>query len=83
MPNSSARWRWPYPPADGQRNVFAQTKTAAPLLPASHEVAHEQFGLTPGPAYFAAGPTPSGSLQVQRVGDKLTFVASAVSGEFR
>ncbi len=63
-------------------NVFARTKTAAPLLPAGHEVAREQFVLTPGPAYFATGPTPAGSLQVQRVGDKLTFVAGEVSGEF-
>lgn len=75
----------PLPAANGTEyvlNVFAQTKTAAPLLPAGHEVAREQFVLTPGPAYFAAVPTPAGSLQVQRTGDKLTFTAGEVNGEF-
>jgi beta-galactosidase len=75
----------PLPAANGTEyvlNVFAQTKTASPLLPADYEVAREQFVLTPGPVYFAAGPTPPGSLQVQRTGDKLTFVAGDVSGEF-
>lgn len=63
-------------------NVFATTKTAAPLLPAGHEVAREQFVLTPASSYFTAIPVAAGSLQVKREGDKLTFTAGDVSGEF-
>jgi len=63
-------------------NVFATTKAAAPLLPAGHEVAREQFVLTPAATYFAAAPAAAGQLQVQREGDKLTFAAGDVHGEF-
>ena len=75
----------PLRPAAGAEyvlNVIAQTKTAAPLLPAGHEVAREQFQLTPAASYFAAAPTLAGTLQVQRDGDKLTFTAGDVRGEF-
>ncbi|TGE04692.1 glycoside hydrolase family 2 TIM barrel-domain containing protein [Hymenobacter fodinae] len=63
-------------------NVFALTKAAAPLLPAGHEVAREQFVLTAPTAYFASSPAPSGTLEVQQEGDKLTFAAGEVRGEF-
>ena len=63
-------------------NVFATTKTTAPLVPAGHEVAREQFVLTPAPAYFTAAPAPAGALEVKRDGDKLTFTAGDVRGEF-
>jgi beta-galactosidase len=63
-------------------NVVAKTKTAAPLVPAGHEVAREQFVLTPATAYFAAAPAPAGTLDIKRDGDKLTFTAGDVRGEF-
>ncbi|QDA58745.1 glycoside hydrolase family 2 TIM barrel-domain containing protein [Hymenobacter jejuensis] len=63
-------------------NVFAQTKSAAPLVPAGHEVAREQFLLTPAATYFSATPARAGALQVQRDGDKLTFTSGDVRGEF-
>jgi beta-galactosidase len=63
-------------------NVFAVTKAAAPLVPAGHEVAREQFVLTPAPAYFAAAPAPAGKLEIKRDGDKLTWTAGEVRGEF-
>jgi beta-galactosidase len=63
-------------------NVFAVTKMAAPLVPAGHEVAREQFVLTPAPAYFAAAPAQPGTLEIKRDGDKLTWTAGEVRGEF-
>ncbi len=64
-------------------NVFAQLRRASPLLPAGHEVAREQFLLTPGAAYFAPPAVAAASgLQVQRAGDQLTFAAGDVRGEF-
>ncbi|MGY3091320.1 beta-galactosidase [Hymenobacter sp. UYAg731] len=63
-------------------NVFAQTKTAAPLLPAKHEVAREQFLLSPANIYFARPALPANHLKVRREGDKLTFSAGEVRGEF-
>jgi beta-galactosidase len=63
-------------------NVFAVTKAAAPLVPAGHEVAREQFVLTPAPAYFATSPAAAGTLQIKRDGDKLTWTAGSLSGEF-
>ncbi|MBO0357958.1 DUF4981 domain-containing protein [Hymenobacter sp. BT186] len=63
-------------------NVFAVTKTAAPLVPAGHEVAREQFVLTPAASYFTSVAAPAGKLDVKREGDKLTFSAGEVRGEF-
>jgi beta-galactosidase len=63
-------------------NVFAQTKAPTPLVPAGHEVAREQFLLTPGAAYFSRPTVAASGLQVKRDGDKLTWVAGDVSGEF-
>jgi beta-galactosidase len=63
-------------------NVFAQTKAAMPLVPAGHEVAREQFRLTPDAAYFTRPAVAAGGLQIKRDGDKLTWTAGEVSGEF-
>ncbi|OUJ76274.1 glycoside hydrolase family 2 TIM barrel-domain containing protein [Hymenobacter crusticola] len=63
-------------------NVFAQTKTAAPMVPAGHEVAREQFLLSQGNGYFTPPTATANSLQIKREGDKLTFTAGDVSGEF-
>ncbi|UOR04962.1 DUF4981 domain-containing protein [Hymenobacter aerilatus] len=63
-------------------NVFALTKKAAALVPAGHEVAREQFVLTPAATYFAAASPTATTLQVKRDGDKLTFTAGEVRGEF-
>lgn len=71
------------PGAEYVLNVFATTKAAQPLLPAGFEVAREQFVLTPAAAYFSAAPAPAAStLEVKREGDKLTFTAGDVRGEF-
>jgi beta-galactosidase len=54
-------------------------------VPAGHEVAREQFVLTPATAYFAAvaaTPAPAGKLEIKRDGDKLTWTAGDVRGEF-
>ena len=70
------------PGAEYVLNVFARTRTAAPLVPAGHEVAREQFVLTPSASYFAAAPAPAGTLEIKREGDKLTWTAGEVRGEF-
>lgn len=70
------------PGAEYVLNVFAQTKAATPLVPAGHEVAREQFVLTPATNYFATSPAAANSLQVKREGDKLTFTSGDVRGEF-
>ena len=70
-------------PAEGDEyyvTVMATTKTAAPLIPAGHEVADEQFKLSGD--YFAAGNHVNGSLSVTKDSDKVTFTAGVVSGEF-
>ena len=63
-------------------NVFATTKMAAPLVPAGHEIAREQFVLTPATAYFATTTAPAGTLEIKRDGDRLTWTAGEVHGEF-
>ncbi|GAB3573183.1 beta-galactosidase, LacZ type [Hymenobacter daeguensis] len=63
-------------------NVFATTRTAQPLVPAGHEVAREQFRLTPEDAYFARPAVAASGLQIKRDGDRLTFTAGDISGEF-
>ncbi|HEX8425548.1 glycoside hydrolase family 2 TIM barrel-domain containing protein [Hymenobacter sp.] len=64
--------------------IFARTKAATEMIPAGHEVAREQFLLTPN-SYFAAGAAPApakGTIQVERTGDRLTFTAGDVRGAF-
>ncbi|WP_201982360.1 glycoside hydrolase family 2 TIM barrel-domain containing protein [Hymenobacter rubidus] len=70
------------PGAEYVLNVFAHTKTAEALLPAGHEVAREQFRLTPDAAYFTRPAVAATGLQIKREGDKLTFTSGEVSGEF-
>ena len=75
----------PLPAAPGTEyvlNVFATTKAATAAVPAGHEVAREQFVLTPGAAYFARPAVAAEALQVTRTGDRLAFAAGEVSGEF-
>jgi beta-galactosidase len=60
-------------------NVYAYTKNEAPMLPAGFEVAKEQFSYAGN--YFATN-NPSGSLKVSQEGDKLSFNAGKISGEF-
>lgn len=62
-------------------NVLANSKIPTDLVPAGHEVAREQFLLTDAATYFAAVPA-TGQLQVTRTGDRLTFTAGDVRGEF-
>jgi len=62
-------------------NVFAFTKKASELVPSGHEVAREQFKA--GGDYFAAaGKGGSDKLEVKKEGDKLSFKAGGISGEF-
>jgi beta-galactosidase len=70
------------PGAEYVLNVVALTKMAAPLVPAGHEVAREQFVLTPATAYFATTTAPAGTLEIKRDGDRLTWTAGDVRGEF-
>ncbi|GAA4496584.1 glycoside hydrolase family 2 TIM barrel-domain containing protein [Hymenobacter ginsengisoli] len=70
------------PGAEYVLNVFARTRAAAPLLPAGHEVAREQWVLTPAATTFAAAASPAGTLDVKREGDRLTWTAGTVHGEF-
>ena len=63
-------------------NVFVTTKQAAPLVPAGHEVAREQFRLTPDATYFSQPAVAAAGLQVKQEGDQLTFTAGDVTGEF-
>jgi beta-galactosidase len=69
------------PGAEYVLNVFAATKAPAPLVPAGHEVAREQFLLTPN-GYFPRPALTASGLKVTREGDKLSFTAGDVSGEF-
>ena len=63
-------------------DVFATNRAAQPLLPAGHEVAREQFVLTPAATTFAALAPAAGPLAVKQEGDRLTFTAGEVRGEF-
>ncbi|MDO7849976.1 glycoside hydrolase family 2 TIM barrel-domain containing protein [Hymenobacter convexus] len=70
------------PGAEYVLNVFAHTKAADALIPAGHEVAREQFRLTPAAAYFTRPAVAATGLQIKREGDKLAFTSGEVSGEF-
>ncbi|MCC9135613.1 glycoside hydrolase family 2 TIM barrel-domain containing protein [Pontibacter silvestris] len=61
-------------------NVYVYTKAATNLVPAGHEIAREQFSLGES-NYFAASPA-KGELKINRDGNKLTFSAGDVAGEF-
>lgn len=61
-------------------NVYAYTRKATALVPASHEIAREQFKL--GGDYFASTGSPTGSLKVGRDGDIITFSSGNIRGSF-
>ncbi|HEU4902968.1 MAG TPA: glycoside hydrolase family 2 TIM barrel-domain containing protein, partial [Flavisolibacter sp.] len=61
-------------------NVYAFTKMATELVPAGHEVAREQFKLAGD--YFANAPKATTQLQAKKEGNRLTFSAGNVQGEF-
>lgn len=61
-------------------NITAVTKAAAALIPAGHEVAREQFKQAGD--YFAGSTPASGSLQITKEGNKLSFTSGSVQGEF-
>ncbi|GAA0549305.1 beta-galactosidase LacZ [Chitinophaga japonensis] len=70
----------PAPGTEYFLNLFAYTRHAAPLLPAGHEVAREQFFI--GDSAYFTQEAPPGTLQVKRSGRQLQFSAGDVSGVF-
>jgi beta-galactosidase len=61
-------------------NVYAYRKKASAMLPAGFEVANEQFFY--GGNFFAKASQAAGKLNVTTDGNKLSFTAGDVSGEF-
>lgn len=61
-------------------NVYACRKKASAMLPAGFEVANEQFSYAGN--FFAKAKQTAGGLNVKTEGNKLSFTAGAVSGEF-
>ncbi len=61
-------------------NVYAYRKKASVMLPAGFEVANEQFFY--GGNFFAKASQAAGKLNVTTDGNKLSFTAEDVSGEF-
>lgn len=61
-------------------NLFAFTRAATELVPAGHEIAREQF-LLQG-SFFDRKPDTGGQLSVNREGNRLTFSAGNIRGEF-
>ncbi|HEX8459988.1 MAG TPA: glycoside hydrolase family 2 TIM barrel-domain containing protein, partial [Segetibacter sp.] len=61
-------------------NVYAFTKTATDLVPAGHELAREQFKYAGD--YFARPAQPDNKLQTKKEGNRLSFTAGNVRGEF-
>jgi beta-galactosidase len=62
-------------------NVFAYTKTDAPLIPEGHEMARAQFGDSKNAISLWASDH-SGNLDVQMDGKMLSFKSGTVSGKF-
>ncbi len=60
-------------------NVFAYTKVATAMIPSGHEIAREQILISD-----SLDPVPSseGKLIVETNGDKISFVAGTINGEF-
>jgi beta-galactosidase len=61
-------------------NVYAYSKNATAMLPAGFEVAKEQFKYAGD--FFAKASSTNGTLKVNTNGDRLTFDAGTVHGEF-
>jgi beta-galactosidase len=62
-------------------NVFAYTKADAPMVPAGHEVAREQFRDNVS-KYAAGGESRTGKLQVKREGRAIVFSSGDIAGRF-
>ncbi|MGB3005776.1 MAG: glycoside hydrolase family 2 TIM barrel-domain containing protein [Chitinophagaceae bacterium] len=60
-------------------NIIATTKNATALVAADHEIATEQFKMSGD--YFSGGKTVSGTLQVKKDADKISFQSGTISGE--
>src|SRR5690606_18853732 len=62
-------------------NVFAHTKNAAPMVPAGHEVAREQFG---GDVKynFAYEGNNTGNLTVKKNNNFIEFSSGDITGKF-
>ncbi len=61
-------------------NLYAFTKTAAPLVPAGHEIAREQFKSAGD--YFATTYNKENKLQVTKNGSDVTFSSGKINGMF-
>ncbi len=63
--------------------VFAYTKVATALVPAGHEIAREQFVLSPQSYFETVAKTETkGALQITREQDRIRFTAGNITGEF-
>ncbi|TXK36485.1 DUF4981 domain-containing protein [Pontibacter qinzhouensis] len=62
-------------------SVFAYTKSKSTFVPAGHEVARQQFGLSDN-TYFAKAGAAAGKLKIKTKGNTLSFTAGEVAGEF-
>lgn len=84
---SSGDWVLPFPtlPADGKEyllNVSYRTKQAAPLIPADHEVAAEQFAFAAQPKVFIGVKAPSKAPVVSETSDGWVIAGSGFSISF-
>jgi len=84
QPQTSKEVKLPLPSMEGDSeymlNVFAFTKTDAPLVPANHEVAREQFA-DKNP-FLALHVIKEGNLEVQTMDKILSFKSGNISGKF-
>ncbi|MES2773854.1 MAG: glycoside hydrolase family 2 TIM barrel-domain containing protein [Bacteroidota bacterium] len=62
-------------------NVFAFTKNEAPLVPAGHEVAREQFG-SDTKIFFSAPAADSGNLIFKKSNNTIEFNSGNIAGRF-
>lgn len=63
--------------------VFAYTKMATSLVPVGHEIAREQFVLSPQSYFETVAKTETkGTLQITREQDRIRFTAGNITGEF-
>lgn len=65
-----------------QLDVFAYSKEARNLLPANHEIAREQFKLTPDAFFTAIKSVSKADLKVVKEGSRISFASGGLSGEF-
>ncbi|RYE02436.1 MAG: DUF4981 domain-containing protein, partial [Sphingobacteriaceae bacterium] len=65
-----------------QLNVFAYSKQARNLLEANHEIAREQFKLTPDAFFTTKKSSSKEALKVVKNDTKISFTSGSLSGEF-